>query len=328
MDLRARLSTLIAIRLVVATLLLGSAILIGLSRPGAFQVDPFFFLIGVTYLLSILYMATLRRAEQRPWLVDLQLGADAILVSAFIHITGGITSYFSSLYLLPIIAASTVRFRRGALQVAALSAALYVLLVSVQYGIPAVVPEAWLAVAPAALPSVRFAQYTVAINLFGFIAVAMLSGSLAEGLRSADARLAHASHQIADLRAYNENVIDSLLSGLVTADERNRILTFNRAATTITGLPASRAIGQDVGEVFQLPADFQSRLGAGGDLRGVRLDVDYRTGDNRPIVIGLTVTTLSSPGGSRGTLITFQDITDLKRLERHARLQQRPPLGA
>ena len=36
-----------------------NAILIELNRPGAFQVDPFFFLIGVTYLLSIVYLATL-----------------------------------------------------------------------------------------------------------------------------------------------------------------------------------------------------------------------------------------------------------------------------
>ena len=34
-----------------------------------------------------------------------------------IYITGGITSYFSSLYLLPIMAASTVRFGRAARQV-------------------------------------------------------------------------------------------------------------------------------------------------------------------------------------------------------------------
>ena len=323
MDLRARLSALIAIRLVVGTLLLGSAMLIELSRPGAFRIDPFFFLIGVTYLLSIVYLATLRMVERRPWLVDLQLGVDAILVSAFIHVTGGITSYFSSLYLLPIIAASTVRFRRGALQVAALSTVLYLLLVSVQYGTPAIVPADWLVTSSIALPSVRFAQYTVGINLFGFIAVGLLSGSLAEGLRSVGARLEHASHQIADLRAYNEYVIDSLLSGLVTGDADGRILTFNRAASAITGLPAEQAIGRDAGDVFQLPAEFRGRLASPGELRGVRLDIDYRTADRRPIVIGLTVTTLASPEGRCGFLITFQDITDLKRLERHARLQQR-----
>ena len=122
MNLRSRLSTLIAARVVIGTLLLGSAILIQISRPGAFPVDPFFALIGLTYALSVLYLATLRFAERHPWLVDLQFGADAMLVSAFIHVTGGIASNFSSLYLLPIIAASMIRSRRVALQVAGLSA--------------------------------------------------------------------------------------------------------------------------------------------------------------------------------------------------------------
>ena len=35
----------------------------------------------------------------------------------------------------------------------------------------------------------RVAQYTVAINLGGFMAVALLAGSLADSLRSAGARL-------------------------------------------------------------------------------------------------------------------------------------------
>jgi two-component system sensor histidine kinase PilS (NtrC family) len=39
--------------------------------------------------------------------------------------------------------------------------------------------------------------------------------------------------------------------------------------------------------------------------------------------IGLTVTTLSTPGGGSGYLFTFQDITDMKRLERQGRVQQR-----
>src|SRR4249920_2950917 len=133
MNLRSRLSALIAVRVVVSTLLLGSAILVQISRPGAFPSDPFFFLIGLTYALSVLYLGSLRFVGRRSWIADAQLGADAILVSAFIHVTGGITSYFSSLYVLPIIAASTVRFRRGAIQVATLSAILYLALVSSQY---------------------------------------------------------------------------------------------------------------------------------------------------------------------------------------------------
>src|SRR5215208_4685351 len=133
MTLRARLSQLIAIRVVVSTLLLGSAILIEINRPGMFPVDPFFFLIGLTYGLSVVYLATLRLAERHRWLVDLQFAADAVLVSSFIYVTGGVTSYFASLSLLPVIAVSTLRSRRGALQIALLSAILYVALVVAQY---------------------------------------------------------------------------------------------------------------------------------------------------------------------------------------------------
>jgi hypothetical protein len=129
MDLRSRLSTLIAVRVIVSTLLLGSATLVQINRPGTLLVDPFFFLIGLTYGLSVVYLATLRFVERHPWLIDVQLGADAVIVSAFIYVTGGVTSYFSSLFLLPIIAASTVRFRRGAVQVALLTAVLYMALV-------------------------------------------------------------------------------------------------------------------------------------------------------------------------------------------------------
>ena len=41
MSLRSRLSTLIAVRVVVGTLLLGSAILIQLNRPGRSRAIPF-----------------------------------------------------------------------------------------------------------------------------------------------------------------------------------------------------------------------------------------------------------------------------------------------
>ena len=113
----------------ISTLLLGGATVAQITAPGSFPVDPFFFLIALTYALTIVYALTLRFVERHRWLVDLQLAVDALIVSAFIYFTGGITSFFSSLYVLPIIAASTVQFRRGGLLVATLSAVLYVGLV-------------------------------------------------------------------------------------------------------------------------------------------------------------------------------------------------------
>ena len=323
MNLRSRLSTLIAARVVIGTLLLGSAILIQISRPEAFPVDPFFTLIGLTYALSVVYLATLRFAERHPWLVDLQFGVDAVLVSAFIHVTGGIASNFSSLYLLPVIAASTIRSRRVALQVAGLSAMLYMALVVVQYVDVELPPLVRRFTPMVELPTLGVARYTVAINLSGFFAVALLAGSLAESLRSAGARLEYASHEIRDLRKYNENVINSLLSGLITTDSEGRILTFNRAASVILGIPSTQAIRRDAIAVLQLPSDARAGLASLPDTRLLKIDTPHRTGDGRSIDLGLTANPLTFPDGRAGFLFAFQDVTDVRRLERNARLQQR-----
>jgi len=323
MDLRARLSTLIAVRVILSTLLLGSAVVVQVNRPGAFPINPFFFLIGLTYALSVVYLATLRFVARHVWLADIQLAVDALTVSAFIYVTGGINSYFSSLYLLPIIAASTLRFRRGGLQVAVLSALLYLALVSAQYLHAFGYLTEWPVTAETELPSTRFAQYTVGINLLGFFAVGLLSGSLAEGLRSAGVRLERASNQMADLRAFNEHVIDSLLSGLTTTAEDGRVLTFNRAASVITGISTLDAIGRDVFDVLQIAPSFKTQLLVLEPTQSLRIDAQYRTANRRVIDIGITASTLAFPDGRRGFLFTFQDVTDMRRLERNARLQQR-----
>jgi two-component system sensor histidine kinase PilS (NtrC family) len=322
MNLRGRLSTLIAARVVLVTLLLGWAILIQISRPGAFPIDPFFSLIGITYGLSVFYLATLRFTERHLWLVDLQFGADALLVSAFIHVTGGITSNYSSLYVLPIIAGAMIRYRRVAMQVATLSAALYLAIVAVQYG-DFDIPLASRFSPIVELPTLRVAQYTVAINLGGFVGVALLAGSLADSLRSAGARLEDASLVIRDLRAYNEYVINSLLSGLITTDIQGRILTVNRAASTIIGLHASHAIGREIIDVMQMPVSVRTRLADLTERRGLRVDYQYKTPDGRALDVGLTASALTFPDGGSGYLFSFQDVTNMRRLEHEARLRQR-----
>lgn len=321
MNLRSRLSTIIAARVVLVTLLMGTAILIQINRPGSFPIDPFFALIGLTYALSVFYLATLRFVERHLWLIDLQFGVDALLVSAFIHVTGGIASNFSSLYLLPIIAASMIRYRRLAIQVASLSAALYLVLVTVQY--VDVLPLARRFSPAVDLPTLRVAQYTVAINLGGFLAVAMLAGSLADSLRSAGARLEHASLAIRDLRAFNEYVINSLLSGLVTTDGEGRILTFNRAAASIIGVPAARAVGRDFAEVMQTPDWVRPRLAGLTEGRSLKVDCPHMTPDGRVLEMGFSFSPLTFPDGGKGYLLSFQDVTDVRRLEQDARMRQR-----
>src|SRR5919106_5673168 len=129
-----RLLTHIALRLAAATVLLGSALVVQLRAPDIYPVNPFFILIAVVYGVSLLFIASLRFVPRFPWLTDVHFAFDVVIVSAAVAITGGLTSLFAPLYVLPIVAASTLQFRRGALQVAALGSLLYGAIVLVQYG--------------------------------------------------------------------------------------------------------------------------------------------------------------------------------------------------
>ena len=324
-DTRRRLVWLIGTRVVVSTLLLGSAVVFQVNAPGTLAVDPFFFLIGLTYGLSVIYAVTLRHVDRHPWLVGVQFGIDALTVTAYIYCTGGITSHFQLLYVLPIVGAAAVQMRRGARRLAVMSALLYGGLVVHQYtGGAGYIVGTWFADVRPYLPPMRVAAYTVAANAIAFIAVALLAGSLAERLRRADARLAVASTALADLQAFNQHVIDSLSSGLATTDRQGRILTFNRAAEAITGHPAVSVVGRRLEEVLELPPNVAGELGHLSDpSRGRRVETSYRTGDGRQIDLGFTATPLQTPGGNAGLLFAFQDVTDIKRLERDARLRQR-----
>src|SRR3989442_3983842 len=122
-ELRRTVAWMIAVRAVIGTILLGSATFAQITAPGSFPVDPFFFLIGLTYALTITYALTVRLVDRHRWLVDLQLAGDALIISAFIYLTGGIGSYFTTLYVLPIVAGGTIQFLPGVPMVATLSAA-------------------------------------------------------------------------------------------------------------------------------------------------------------------------------------------------------------
>ena len=105
------------------------------------------------------------------------------------------------------------------------------------------------------------AFYRVGLNLFGFFAVAALTGYLAEKLRRADAQLQRASSDLADMQAFSRHIVDSLMSGLTTTNLNGEIITYNRAAEMITGIPATDAFNRTAAEVLQLPKSYTTLFG-------------------------------------------------------------------
>ena len=120
--LRQWLAAHTALRLVVATVLLGLAVVVEFRTPGEGSVNPYFILLGVTFAGSMALLGLLRLVDRHPRTAYLHFTFDALLVSAGVLFTGGVDSLFTTMYALPILAASTVKLRGGGLRMAAVNA--------------------------------------------------------------------------------------------------------------------------------------------------------------------------------------------------------------
>ena len=80
-------------------MLLGAAVIVQLRTPGGQLSHPFYFLVGLTYAVSLGFIASLKMVERWPWLTDVHFGIDAVVVSAAVFITGGVESLFVILYM-------------------------------------------------------------------------------------------------------------------------------------------------------------------------------------------------------------------------------------
>src|SRR4029079_16391919 len=79
------------------------------------------------------------------------------------------------------------------------------------------------------------AGYFVVVHLVAFVAVALLSSYLSERVRVQGRELDERRAAVARLQALNENIIESLHSGLITTDLEGRIRFMNRGGAEITG---------------------------------------------------------------------------------------------
>ena len=76
--------------------------------------------------------------------------------------------------------------------------------------------------------------------------------------------------------------------------------------------------------MLQLPEDFVQLLESDlGGQRAARADYVFRTEGGQALDLGLSAAHLVTPDGRGGYLLTFQDVTEMRRLEREGRQRQR-----
>lgn len=335
-DLRQWLFWLARVRFLVITLLFAMVLVLqkytGLPAPARYLVP----LVVLWYTLAVFFSLLMRTlpplAPMPRWLAPVQVMCDLLMTTGVVFVTGGHESYFISLYLLAILISSILFSRRGAFVVAGVSFVLLGTLVELTYydKIPRTA---------VALPSPPALQSWILSNLFYFLAVAYLSSLLMQTLRRRGFELETQRKELLDLRAFNEDIIESMRGGLLTTDGDGRILLLNRAGEEITGHRFGSVSGRMIRDVLpEFPLDAESAAAGadaaelGGATRGLartdgRKEISFRDAQGRERFLGLSVSPLRSPArGERaviGYVYNFQDLTELKRLEHEVAARDR-----
>ena len=310
-ELRRRLAWLTGGRLIVATLLLGSTLLLSLKQEhGTHDFTPRFLLsaIAATYFACLAFALWLPRARRLEYVATSQIGWDLALTTALVYVGGGAASGFAFLYGAAVLMAALVVGPHAARLATAVSLLLYVALaLSLTNG--------WIE-HPPDQPQERYllgaadATFTVLVNILGLLLVSFLASNLANRLRQAGGKLREATAQAAELARLNEDIIRSLSSGLITTDTEGVVRTINRAGLDIYRVAPAQIIGLPVSDFF-VDASTESAEQARHEGSGRRPD-----GSSFPV--GFSKTPLVNAGGERtGELYLFQDLTELVEL-RHA----------
>jgi two-component system sensor histidine kinase PilS (NtrC family) len=316
-DLHRRLLELIVLRVIVLLVWLNIAQRLGLL-PDQFLSLPFLpFFHFLALGLSLLYLVAWfgRRFPRAQLLV--QAGADLALATVLVAQTRGIESPFVPFYLLVIIYASLLMGKNGGILAAALSTILYsATLIAPHLGVTSV---------PGLKTDTLLGAFRIAGHALGFWAVAFLATYLYRRLRLVESELREKIDTLEQLQHLNEHIIRSIRSGLVTTDLGGTIATFNTAACELTGREEAEVLGTPVERI--IGADFWRRVRSAdllGSARALRHEewVELPGGTRRTLGFGVSPL-LGSDRSLIGYIISFQDLTEIRRLEEEVRLKER-----
>jgi two-component system, NtrC family, sensor histidine kinase PilS len=314
-NIRQWLEWLGRVRFLVISCLLGVVVAVHQLTPLPLTAKYFVPVILLWYLLAICFVILVRWIPQARWHAPLQIVADLMLVTGLVYSTGGHESYFISLYVVVILMACVMLARRSVFLVAGGAFALLGTLVTlVQYG---VIPSTSLTT-----PTPRVLAFNVLSNLLAFLAVAYLGSLLAHMLRSKGVELEEKREELRDLQAYNENIIESMRGGLVTTDLEGKILLVNRAGAEIAGISPVAFLGKQIREV--LPGFWLTDADTASGFMASRKETEFHTPSEEKRFLGVSVSPLrTEQRGVSGYVFSFQDLTELKRLEREVETKNR-----
>jgi PAS domain S-box-containing protein len=135
-----------------------------------------------------------------------------------------------------------------------------------------------------------------------------------------------AEERVESIESYNENILRSVASGVITFDRNGRIITFNPSAEDILSKKAMDVIGKTCEEVFgeDSPITRIQRESLKKEEGIPRLEVNLKTVQGNNIWLGLNTSLLRDRNDELiGLILVFSDLTEIKHLQSQMELKER-----
>ena len=150
--------------------------------------------------------------------------------------------------------------------------------------------------------------------LAGQAATAFMNGRLYRSLREK-------ADELQSLTEFNENILESMESGILVLDLEGRIVRWNRSMESLYSRRREEVLGRSVDDI--LPASFLEAL-RGSMVLGRHEEIAHiyklhlPTGDGRSAMVNVSIAPFQVGSGERhGTVLILQDVTTRIQLEEH-----------
>jgi len=254
--------------------------------------------VSIFALLSFIYLVLLLRYPQlrlsRSFLA-VQYVIDAVLILIPVALTNGTTSPFVTLYVLLIVIVALTHSFRFALTMSLLSCSLVAFLsfMEVQGYLPGIDP-------PGRTELVRDILVRDFVNFGMFFLLGLLPAKVAQELQSAGRYLDFLMKDYQLERELHRMVVDTVPSGIILMDRKNRTILKNRSADSILNQ-------SQIGEAIDLLQQIER-----SDIRESGQLVVDNSGEKK--TIGFSVSAVDPDIFDGATLVVFQDVTERVRL--------------
>jgi len=303
-------------RTFITTLFLGGTVFLSQFYPGGGLFDAdlrLLFLLSITFLqICISLVWLLRRQVYSRLFIQIQLGWDLLLSFFVVYITGGAASLFPFLFIFVILSSALVATRKDLYTTVVAAVVFYTGLVGLQY-------YAYLPMVYVSLPlDNKEIIYRLFLNLVTFVLAGILGNILSLRLRRSEQLLQRKREDYAALEQLNSVILQNIPSGLIVVDASGKINLFNVAAATMCAISSSDAYKKKISDIFpELIIDKKALPVDRGEFSYVNEKEEQR-------IIGYNAIQIQQDGvGMERILITFQDLTDAKKLEYSLQLGER-----